>query len=208
MAEENLEYPEEKKKSPLIYFIAVFLILILILWIIPSYAIKFDENPRNIPKISEFNITIKNYERLNYSSIQDLYLAVSTNNPELRDLSSSVAVSSCKRGQNVCFAKAIYNFVRDNIEYVNDPVGKEYIEHPLQVLSTRAADCESGSVLLVSMLGSIGIEADFVFNPGHVFVKIPMPDAQKRYKRNGDNVYLDWTCGDCEFGELPQKDKI
>jgi len=106
----------------------------------------------------------------------------------------------------VCHAKAIYYFVRDNIEYVADPLGFEYVEEPKEALYMGSSDCEGGAILMASLLGAVGIEYELVFIPRHVFLKIKLDEALKRYKI-GEWVYLDWTCDSCEFGQLPLNDK-
>ena len=96
-------------------------------------------------------------------------------------------------------------FVRDNIEYVSDPVAKEYIESPVELLQTRGGDCESGTLLLAALEESIGIDSEIVLIPGHAYLRIKLPSALNKYKLDGDWVYLDWTCNNCDFGEIPYK---
>lgn len=57
---------------------------------------------------------------------------------------------------------AIHNWVRDNIRYVNDPVGQETVCHPEYVLQLRAGDCDDASTLEAALLGSLGIDTRFV----------------------------------------------
>ncbi|MBU1849830.1 MAG: hypothetical protein KKH40_03825, partial [Nanoarchaeota archaeon] len=47
------EVVEEKKRSPLRYILAVFLIFLLIVMIIPYYNIKLDPRPENIPSVED-----------------------------------------------------------------------------------------------------------------------------------------------------------
>ncbi len=195
---------ERNKKSPLIYFLVFFMIFILIVWIIPAYTFKQYINPKSIPKLSDFNINSS--QGYAYTSIKDLYKALNLDRARIKDIADTIVVKSCPENNRLCYAKALYYFVRDNIQYVSDPVNEEYIESPLQILSTGAADCESGSVLLVAMLRSIGVEADFVLIPGHAFVKATLPEAPFWYRKQGNLVYMDWTCKSCSFGELPKTD--
>ena len=51
-------------------------------------------------------------------------------------------------------------------------------------------------------MGAIGLEYELVFIPNHVFLRIKLDKALKRYKI-GDWTYLDWTCKTCDFGEIP-----
>lgn len=55
-------------------------------------------------------------------------------------------------------ARTIYNWVRANIRYVKDPVGKETVRPANVILEVRAGDCDDiNGVLLPSLLGTIGI---------------------------------------------------
>ncbi len=50
-------------------------------------------------------------------------------------------------------------WVADNINYVSDPRGFEYIAPPEETLKTKAGDCDDYAVLLASMYRSVGLEA-------------------------------------------------
>ena len=73
--------------------------------------------------------------------------------------------------------RALHEFVRDQIRYVKDPVGVETIATPDQTLRIGQGDCDDKSVLVASMLESLGHDCRFVavgFSPGeftHVLVQ-------------------------------------
>ena len=58
--------------------------------------------------------------------------------------------------------RAIQEWVRDNIRYVKDVHGVETVQTPLVTLEYRAGDCDDHSVLLASLLESIGHPTRFV----------------------------------------------
>ncbi|MDP7141489.1 MAG: transglutaminase-like domain-containing protein [Candidatus Woesearchaeota archaeon] len=202
-------FEEEKPswyKGPLKLILSLFLILLIILMAIPYYSIRLDPEPKYVPKISEVlldqsNINLTNPIKL--TNINQLGLLVNPKDPVIKRTSDKTVSLSCTEGK-ICQAKAIYYFVRDNIQYVSDPLGSEYLEDPKEVLYTGAADCESGSILLSSMLESIGIDTQLVLITGHAYLRAKIPDALGKYKID-DWVYLDWTCKTCEFGEIPWK---
>lgn len=75
--------------------------------------------------------------------------------------------------------ESIFNFVRDHIRYVKDVVGVETLALPTITLATRMGDCDDQSVLLASLLESIGYPTQFVIagysQPGvyeHVYVRV------------------------------------
>lgn len=73
--------------------------------------------------------------------------------------------------------KALWSFVRDRIRYLKDIRGVETIQTPERTLENAQGDCDDKSVLLASLLESIGHPTRFVaigFTPGkysHVYVE-------------------------------------
>lgn len=57
---------------------------------------------------------------------------------------------------------ALQHFVRDEIRYVRDPEGVEMVQTPPRTLEIRAGDCDDKSVLLASLLGSMGFKTLFM----------------------------------------------
>lgn len=207
VVEEWVEEQEPWYRGPIKYIIMTFLLLLIVLWYFPKESIKLDPEPSRIPAIEE---VLPADFRLGNDSIEikdesDFYLYIKPNDPTIKRIANKIATLSCD-GNQVCQSKAIYYFVRDNIEYVADPLGFEYIETPKETLATKASDCEGGAILLASLLGAIGVNYELVFIPNHVFLRIRLNKALKRYQNNGW-VYLDWTCKSCKFGELPLSDK-
>ncbi|MBW2989131.1 transglutaminase-like domain-containing protein [Candidatus Woesearchaeota archaeon] len=203
----GIEKEEKWYKGPIRYLILLFLLLIIILWYFPKESIKLDPDPVRIPMVQEVlpaDLFLEN--RTTMTGYKwDLSSYIRPNDPLVKQTANKIATIGCD-GSRICQSKAIYYFVRDNIEYVSDPLEEEYIEENIEVLNTRAADCEGGTLLMASLMGAIGIRNELVFVPGHVFLRVRMDEALKRYKI-GDWIYLDWTCKACSFGELPLADK-
>ncbi len=196
---EDLGYEEfEEKKNPLDYILAVLLLLMVTLMIVPYYGIKLDPSPGYVPSLDEVmnGLTVQNVSRL--GSLNDVgSLSV---NPLLKTVSSRIA-RSCNSDSKVCYSKAFFYFVRDEINYISDP-NFEYIESAELVLVSGASDCDGNSVLLSSLLKSVGIPNRIVVGNNHAFVQAYLPNALKRYKTKYDWVSLDPSCKDCEFGEI------
>ncbi len=191
------EEKEELKKYKYIYYtMGISLICMIIFMIVPVYSIKADPNPTIIPTIKE---VVPEWEYGNET--KDLVKAM--NIMGVKVAADKIASISCDGGK-VCQAKAIYYFVRNNYEYISDPIGKEYIEDPKEFLIVGGGDCESGSIVIASLMESIGINTQLVMIRGHVYNRIKLPSALRRYQQDGW-IYLDWTCKNCEFGEIPWK---
>lgn len=89
--------------------------------------------------------------------------------------------------------QALFYFVRDRIRYIKDVAGLETLQTPDKTLELGAGDCDDKSILLASLLQSIGHESRLVavgFMPGrfsHVYVEgklgakwIPMETTEPR----------------------------
>lgn len=77
------------------------------------------------------------------------------------------------------FVRILQHFVRDQIRYVRDPHnGPEMVQTPPRTLQIRTGDCDDKSVLLASLLASIGLPTRFTalgFNDGplsHVLAEV------------------------------------
>lgn len=86
----------------------------------------------------------------------------------------------CGSGDRVCETARILRFVTDDIEYRNDPRGDELIREPAETLDLRAGDCEDKSILLVSLLESVGHHSYMVFTPDHAYALDCYPQTLER----------------------------
>lgn len=74
-------------------------------------------------------------------------------------------------------ARRLFTFVRDQIRYVKDPDGAEFLHTPEWVLKIGAGDCDDKAILLAALLLSIGHTPRFIavaFEPdnfSHVWVQ-------------------------------------
>lgn len=197
--EEEQEKPALLDKKPIKIIVAVFLLLMVSLWTYSFYGVKLDPAPSRIPEIDEvLPYKFVSTEKPNITFYEEL---VKPGDPFIKQTADSIAVYSCS-GNQICYAKAIYYFIRDKYQYISDPVDQEYVEDPKEFLSIGGGDCESGSIALANLLQAVGIYTEFVYAPRHVFIKARLPEAASRY-RIKDYVYLDWTCKSCRFGEIP-----
>lgn len=205
---------KQRTLGPVKYIILIFLLFIIVLWAIPYYGVKLNPEPGYTPTLEEVlpdKIDIK----------EDSRRAVSRNQyPNLIDREDAVvklvadrtvSLSRCPSNSRVCYAKALFYFIRDRFSYVSDPTTFEFVKSARESLYARSGDCDDASVLLANLLQDIGIPTRFVFIRGHVYVQAFLPDALKRYHHDGW-VSLDATCQYCDFGSVPyttaEKEKI
>ncbi len=196
MEEEQIDY-----WKPVRVIIALVLIFIIVLMIIPNYYVKLDPEPKPV-QFQDVGVEVKlRNQSIKVNSTSEFAKFVQPKNPEIKYIANRISTQACE-SSTICYAKAQYYYVRDNINYIKDPIRSEYIEPPIEVFASGGGDCESGSILLASLLESIGVNAQLVFTTNHAYVRIKLDEAQNKYKQDGW-IYLDWTCDECEFGEVP-----
>jgi transglutaminase-like putative cysteine protease len=182
------EFDEIKKPSPFKWILSVFLIFLMLAFLIPYYNVQVDPPPTRIPTIDEVS-SITEYERIESTDIRDYVFF----DPEVKGVADRIASIACDSNQKKCQARAMFSFVQQNFEYVSDPTSFEYIKTAKESLVNRVGDCDDSSVLLATLLESIGIPARFIFVPGHVYVEAWV--NEKWYP-------MDATCQGCNFGEI------
>ncbi|MDK2850076.1 MAG: hypothetical protein PWP03_515 [Candidatus Woesearchaeota archaeon] len=208
---------ENKNSGFFIKMIALFIaISIILFFVIPSTIFEPENKPVRIPSLEELNNQglLKN---LNLSTVdntgntlEQLITYRSKTYPEIKVIADYIASKACpyKDGNNeLCYAKALYYFVRDNIQYIPDPSKTEFIEPPQITLKSGSADCDGFAVLLSSLYHHVGIDSRYVIIKNHVFIEAKLKKSSKYDNKEG-YIPLDPTCKDCEFGTLPSSVKI
>jgi Transglutaminase-like superfamily len=99
-------------------------------------------------------------------------------------------------------ANALYEWVRRNVRFTKDPVNKEKLYPPAELLKIRAGDCDDISMLLATLLMAVGYPARLmtIAAPGspdqfsHVYVEAEI---------GGQWIPLDPARADSEFAVPP-----
>jgi len=200
---ESLEHQEQPEpqpwyQTPLKYIIALFLILLIILWIVPHYGIKQNPEPSYTPTIEELNIQITQIPDVSSPNIKD-YIQTS---PEIKQITDKIITLSCPQTHRVCNAKALFYFVQKNFNYVNDPLAFEYYKTPQESFISQNGDCDDATILTSSLLRSAGFQTRFVKVPQHIYLQVKIPEAISSYKTKNNWINLDPTCNSCQFGEI------
>lgn len=102
-------------------------------------------------------------------------------------------------------ANALYEWVRRNIRFTKDPVNKEKLYPPAELLKIRAGDCDDISMLLSTLLMAVGYPARLmtVATPSspdqfsHVYVEAEIPAG------SGHWLAVDPARADSQFGVAP-----
>lgn len=204
--QERIEEGPVRKGNPFTIILVVILILLIIMMVVPYYGVHIDPQPNNIPTMQD----VKPYGLAGLaegmpglpSGLRSNYRQMLVpDHQAIRNMAARIATSSCEESQ-VCYAKALFFFVRDNFQYVGDPPD-DYLESPFETMMTGGADCDGLSILLANLELAVGIPTRFAFIPNHVYVQVKLDDAPKKYKGKDGWISLDPTCNDCGFGEVP-----
>jgi transglutaminase-like putative cysteine protease len=77
-------------------------------------------------------------------------------------VTAQTLVKDCPSRDTVCQVRTLHAFVRDNIKYLPDVRDVETIQTPDYTLRLASGDCDDQSVLLASLLESIGKQTRFL----------------------------------------------
>jgi transglutaminase-like putative cysteine protease len=204
-AEEDNKEPSNWYKGPIKIILGLFMLLLIIMMVVPFYGVKQNPEPNYTPTLEEvfyYNYTLSN-KTFVIDSVSDFRMFVNSGDPVIKNTANKIVTVSCKHSNKVCYAKSLYYFIRDNFQYISDPVDFEYVEKTEDFLISGGGDCESGTLALANLIESVGIRTELVLIPGHAFLRINLPEAISSYKSENDWIYLDWTCKNCIFGERP-----
>ena len=104
--------------------------------------------------------------------------------PRIRELAGSL-IHVCPKKDWYCYAKAIFDFCQNKIQYAYDPHGVEWVESPLRILDAKIADCDSICVLFAALCENIGLVCRYVTiradkgrsnEFSHVYAQVKIPN--------------------------------
>lgn len=133
-----------------------------------------------------------------YSPLKEIRELINTyqSNNKIRELAAKI-VQNCSASDFICEISTIFNFVTSQIKYMKDPKREDYFSNPLETLKLKIGDCDCKSILLATLLESIGHETQVVLIPGHAFVRVSIKEEDKDklpqdayYIEDGDNVWV------------------
>jgi transglutaminase-like putative cysteine protease len=134
---------------------------------------------------------------------------------EVRRLAAELTKGKATRDQKLA---AIFDFVSDDIRYVNYTSGEWWLPNrPQQLLARREGDCDDKAMLLITLLKAVGIDAQQVMvqtrmtgQPTPVLAKnavVPMFDHGIAFLPGANGgTYLDATSPQSRLGPLPSMD--
>ncbi len=131
----------------------IFIFIILILLYCLSGCDDFFDNIQQDPVINRANPYIEKIE---------------LNNAELKDYAYEV-INSSESNTKEGYINAIYRYIVENFQYIEDPSNEELIKTPFMTMVDGGGDCEDLTILLNSLLENIGITTFLVMNETHAY---------------------------------------
>jgi hypothetical protein len=134
---------------------------------------------------------------------------------QVRELATKLTAGKASRDARL---QAIFNFVADDIRYVNYVSGEWWLPNrPQQLLARREGDCDDKALLLITLLKAVGIDAQEVMvqtrltaQPSIVRARgaaIPLFDHGIAFLPGPNGgTYLDATSPQSRLGPLPSMD--
>jgi hypothetical protein len=119
---------------------------------------------------------------------------------------ASDIVSAAPAYDSIGEAQTIYSWVKSNIRFTMDPVSKEKLYPPAELLKIRAGDCDDISMLTAALLMAVGYPARLITisadasqpqNFSHVYVEAEIPPG------SGNWIPIDAARPDSQFGVGP-----
>src|SRR5580704_17887893 len=134
---------------------------------------------------------------------------------EVRRLAAELTKGKTTRDEKL---RALFDFVADDIRYVNYQSGEWWLPNrPQQLLARREGDCDDKAMLLITLLKAVGIDAQEVMvqtrltgQPTIILAKnaaVPLFDHGIAFLPGpGGGTYLDATSPQSRLGPLPSMD--
>lgn len=206
---EEKEEQDKKGISFIFKIIAILIIILILLMIIPSYIIpintkfyydRINDLKKDIDNYFEDVNLTTNISFTNFNQINNYFYSPQGESDltRIRAVSTKIISFLCDDYDKECYTKALFYFIRDYINYVNDPVAREYIQNPLYTLKIKSGDCDDHALLFSLMLYSIGIKNELIFSVNHVYNKVHI--IKKAFFKEKEVIKeLDTTCKSCEF---------
>jgi hypothetical protein len=117
---------------------------------------------------------------LSYS--EELCSKIEDHNTLVRDTAVIIARNS-EGDWNVGQLIDLFNWMKTNIKYVNDPRSSEYWAYASETLTIKAGDCDDQAILIVSLIRSVGGTSKIVVAPGcsHAFAVVFIGNSKQHF---------------------------
>jgi tetratricopeptide (TPR) repeat protein len=155
--------------------------------------------------------TLKSWAQINKWARERLFTGLEIT-PQIKDKAEEISSGAISREEKI---KAVANYIHNNVRYVYADIDRGgFTPHPLQeILDSRYGDCKDQSMLFISLLNCIGIEAfPVLLNPfpQDEFTEVPASYFSHLITvvpGERDSLWLDMTSQVTPFPELAFSDQ-
>jgi hypothetical protein len=176
-----------------------------------AITVSYILNGRKQQKVVNGRVTVHNRNASTWDDDRKIASFMSTKDPDVLRFSKAVAeaVGSDNHpsiDRNLRMGMAMFEAVSQfGVSYVVDPNTPTYeasssnpravdfLQYPNQTLKYKGGDCDDLSILLTSLLESIGVETAVITIPGHIYMAfaLDMTDAEARKTfQTGDELVI------------------
>lgn len=74
--------------------------------------------------------------------------------------------------RQICRQFSLFKYIRENFKYVADPSDFDYFAPPQESIKLMAGDCDDYSIMMASVLKSIGAQVRIIWAPNHVYPEL------------------------------------
>ena len=74
--------------------------------------------------------------------------------------------------RQICRQFSLLKYIKTNFKYVSDPSDFDYFASPQESINLMAGDCDDYSILMASVLKSIGANVRIIWSPRHVYPEL------------------------------------
>jgi transglutaminase-like putative cysteine protease len=74
--------------------------------------------------------------------------------------------------RQICRQFSLLKYIKMNFKYVSDPSDFDYFASPQESINLMAGDCDDYSILMASVLKSIGANVRIIWAPKHVYPEL------------------------------------
>jgi hypothetical protein len=90
---------------------------------------------------------------------------------------ANTILSGCDASNTECFVNAVYRDVLTNYTCLTTPMNNATLQTPQETIAKKKGTCEDLSILLCSLLSSIGLNSYLVFTTTHVYAMVSDVDS-------------------------------
>jgi len=90
--------------------------------------------------------------------------------------------------RQICRQFSLLKYIKQNFKYVSDPSDFDYFAPPQESIELMAGDCDDYSILMASVLKSIGADVRIIWAPKHVYPELYCGD-KARFEKYISAIY-------------------